>query len=77
MVQEKEEEGEETPSPEEEVAHLPQVGSWAEEPSSLCPEPAKEPLEQQVATLTASSQKPRTPPPGRPTGPASNYLRPR
>jgi hypothetical protein len=49
---EKEEEWGETPTSEEEVAYFPQVGSWAEEPSSLCPQPAKEPLEQQVATLT-------------------------
>ena len=51
-LEKEEEEWGETPTSEEEVAYSPQVGSWAEEPSSLCPQPAKEPLEQQVATLT-------------------------
>ena len=31
---------------------LLQVGNWAEEPSSLVPQLVKEPLEQQVASLT-------------------------
>merc|ERR1712012_1343000 len=45
---EEEEEWEESPSSEEEVPLLPQVKSWADEPSSLDPQPAKEPLKKQV-----------------------------
>ena len=52
-MEEEEEEWDGTPeTPEEEAPLLLQVGSWADEPSSLDPQPAKEPLEQQVATLT-------------------------
>merc|ERR1712218_413686 len=48
-----EEEEDGTPRTPEEVAPLLlQVGNWAEEPSSLVPQLAKEPLEQQVASLT-------------------------
>ena len=46
-VEEEEEEWDETPSSVEEVPPLPQVKSWADEPSSLDPQPAKEPLEEQ------------------------------
>ena len=50
---EEEEEEDRTPrTPEEVSSLLLQVGSWAEEPSSLVPQLVKEPLEQQVASLT-------------------------
>ena len=50
---EEEEEEDRTPrTPEEVPSLLLQVGSWAEEPSSLVPQLVKEPLEQQVASLT-------------------------
>merc|ERR1712004_425649 len=50
---EEEEEWDGTPRTPEEVAPLLlQVGNWAEEPSSLVPQLAKEPLELQVASLT-------------------------
>ena len=44
---EEEEEWEETPTSEEEVPLLPQVSSWADEPSSLDPLLAEVPLEEQ------------------------------
>merc|ERR1712052_60404 len=50
---EEEEEEVSTPrTPEEVSSLLLQARSWAEEPSSLVPQLVKEPLEQQVATLT-------------------------
>ena len=50
---EEDEEWDGSPGTPEEVAPLLfQVGNRADEPSSLDPQPAKEPLEQQVATLT-------------------------
>ena len=45
-------EEEEAPTTEEDSAHQPLLGSWAEEPSSLCPETVREDLEHQVVTLT-------------------------
>ena len=48
LEMEEEEEWDGTPTPEEEAPLLLQVGSWADEPSSLDPQPAKEPLEQQL-----------------------------
>ena len=46
------EEEEEAPTTEEDSAHQPLLGSWAEEPSSLCLEAVREDLEHQVVTLT-------------------------
>ena len=46
------EEEEEAPTTEEDSAHQPLLGSWAEEPSSLCLETVREDLEHQVVTLT-------------------------
>ena len=67
----------------EEVPSLPQAKSWADEPSSLDPllaeepledqEPAGEPLEQQVATLTKSSQRSRMLPTRQPLMPVNAY----
>ena len=51
-MEEEEEEASTPRTPEEVSSLLLQVGSWAEEPSSLVPQLVKEPLEQQVASLT-------------------------
>merc|ERR1712004_928838 len=51
-MEEEEEEASTPRTPEEMSSLLLQARSWAEEPSSLVPLLAKEPLEQQVATLT-------------------------
>ena len=52
MEEEEEEEASTPRTPEEVSSLLLQARSWAEEPSSLVPLLVKEPLEQQVATLT-------------------------
>merc|ERR1712047_73336 len=51
-MEEEEEEASTPRTPEEVSSLLLQARSWAEEPSSLVPLLVKEPLEQQVATLT-------------------------
>ena len=53
LEEEEEEEEDMSPrTPEEVPPLLLQVGSWADEPSCLVPQQAKEPLEQQVASLS-------------------------